>query len=392
MAVAAALAAVIGAAVWLHGPTPDPTGGATTPLAPAVSSKSSVQKLPELLVDAPTPAAPPAASVDVQPPTADATPSLEDMIGRVMPAVVLVETGTGRGSGFFISRDMLLTNVHVVGTSGTVTIQRVSGVRESASVVAASRDFDVAVLKVSNPDPRQAVIAMGATDTTRVGEDVIAIGSALGTLQNTVTRGIVSAIRHSGNATLIQTDAAVNPGNSGGPLLDRNGTALGITTMGYRDSQGLNFAVSIDHAKALVDGRPEAPSAASVPADTPGLSPAIASDTERARQNGSRLYVETIVRIATQADALDADWRQFRGSCYQTPIAGTFDREWLAALDARAMRDPISSGCKNWFALLAQQATLLRDGVVQATEAARRAGVYPGVQRDTLQKYRLQVQ
>src|SRR5207237_3250742 len=102
--------------------------------------------------------------------------------------------------------------------------------------------------------------------TVRVGQEVIAIGSPLGTLQNTVTRGIVSAIRETGNATLVQTDAAINPGNSGGPLIDRNGAAIGITTMGYMQRQGLNFAVAIDHARALLEGRV----APSVAGSTPG--------------------------------------------------------------------------------------------------------------------------
>ena len=66
---------------------------------------------------------------------------------------------------------------------------------------------------------------------------------------------IVSAIRQTGEATLVQTDAAVNPGNSGGPLLDRAGTVIGITTMGYTDRQGLNFAVGIEHAGPLLEGR-----------------------------------------------------------------------------------------------------------------------------------------
>ena len=315
-----------------------------------------------------------------------------------MPAVVLIETSAGRGSGFFIARDTLLTNVHVVGTSGSVTIQRVNGARDSARVVASSSEFDVAVLKVSNPDPNQAVIAMGSAANARVGSEVIAIGSALGTLQNTVTRGIVSAIRQSGNATLVQTDAAINPGNSGGPLLDRTGTAIGITTMGYRNSQGLNFAVAIDHARGLLDGRPGTAANAAVSPGSfsvPGISPALASDSDRARESATHLFEQTLAQIARQADVLDTDWQRFRGSCYQSRIAGTFDREWLAVLDhsaGRAMRDPIGPGCGAWFATITNQAAAVRDGVLQASEAARRTGVFPGTQRETLQKYRLQVQ
>ena len=172
-----------------------------------------------------------------------------------MPAVVLVETSSGRGSGFFVSADTLITNVHVVGSNSSVTIRRMGGATAPARVAAASPEFDIAVLKISSPEAGQAVISLGSALNARVGQDVIAIGSALGTLQNTVTRGIVSALRQSGSATLIQTDAAINPGNSGGPLLDRAGVAIGITTMGYSGRQGLNFAVAADHAMALLEGR-----------------------------------------------------------------------------------------------------------------------------------------
>jgi S1-C subfamily serine protease len=398
--VAAALAALIAGAIWLNRPAPAPRDTAAAMPAPGIAPEGSKTPAPESAVAVPP--VEPTNATNPGNPVNPASPagSLEDIISRVMPAVVLIETPAGRGSGFFIARDTLLTNVHVVGTSGSVTIVRVNGARDTASVVASSTDFDVAVLKVSNPDPNQAVIAMGSAASARVGSEVIAIGSALGTLQNTVTRGIVSGIRRSGNATLVQTDAAINPGNSGGPLLDREGAAIGITTMGYRNSQGLNFAVAIEHARGLLDGRAgatalPAPSATSGAASVPGLSPTIASDSDRARENATRLFEQAIAQIAQQADAIDADWQRFRSSCYQSRIAAAFDREWLAALDqspGRAMRDPISAGCSPWFATIAGQAAAVRDGVLQASESARRAGVFPGTQRDTLRKYRLQVQ
>ncbi len=393
--VLALLAGIVFAAIWLHrfdAPAPDDAQPARVVAAKETPATAAAP------LAAPNPA--PLPAVPLTEPPAGETRSLEDVIGQVMPAVVLIETSTGRGSGFFVARDTLLTNVHVVGTSGFVTIVRMNGARDTASVVASSPDFDIAVLKVSNPDPNQAVIAMGSALNARVGSEVIAIGSALGTLQNTVTRGIVSAIRRSGTATLVQTDAAVNPGNSGGPLLDREGEAIGITTMGYRNSQGLNFAVAIEHARGLLDGRadtmplPAAP-ATSGPASVPGLSPTIASDSDRARENATRVFEQTIARIAQQADAIDGDWQRFRSSCYQSHIAAAFDREWLAVLDqspGRAMRDPISAGCSPWFATIAGGAAAVRDGVLQASETARRAGVFPGTQRDTLRKYRLQVQ
>ena len=89
----------------------------------------------------------------------------------------------------------------------------------------------------------------------RVGQEVIAIGSALGVLSNTVTRGIVSAVRQVGAVTLVQTDAAINPGNSGGPLLDRQGMVIGVNSMtvGQAGGEGVAFAVAIDHVTQLLD-------------------------------------------------------------------------------------------------------------------------------------------
>ena len=96
---------------------------------------------------------------------------------------------------------------------------------------------------------------MASAQSLKPGQEIVVIGSALGTLQNSVSRGIVSGLRSAGGATLVQTDAAVNPGNSGGPMLDRSGAVVGITTMGYKNAEGLNFGVAIDHARDLLEGR-----------------------------------------------------------------------------------------------------------------------------------------
>jgi hypothetical protein len=207
-------------------------------------------------------------------------------------------------------------------------------------------------------------------------------------LQNTVTRGIVSAVRTSGNALLIQTDAAVNPGNSGGPLLDRKGNAIGITTMGFTERQGLSFAVAIDHAQALLAGR--SPSAAqplaSAGADFDMLSPAQRSDHDEARAEGQKQLEAAIAQLARAADALDDYWQQFRTSCYSGAIAGSYDREWLAVLHARGLQG--AGGCEGSFGQLKQQAAAIRDGVIAADERARRADVLPGVRRQLREKYR----
>jgi hypothetical protein len=330
----------------------------------------------------------------IQPaPAPAAAPSaLEDVLSQVIPAVVLIETSSGRGSGFFVRPDTLLTNVHVIGRNSSVTIRRADGTSAPARVETTASAFDIAVLKIANPVATQPLIALGSTGNLRVGQEVVAIGSALGTLQNTVTRGIVSGLRQSGSATLVQTDAAVNPGNSGGPLLDRTGTAIGITTMGYADRQGLNFAVGIDHGRALLEGRSSAPPAAvaSRSDELRALSPAVPSDADRQRSEGQRAYEEALSALARSADRFDAEWRRFRELCYPGRVVGSFDREWFALLSDRSMPDGGSPRCDTYLADIKRDAGQFRDAIVQAEEAARRAGVYPGVRRDALRTHRLE--
>src|SRR4029450_7657154 len=120
----------------------------------------------------------------------------------------------------------ILTNAHVVQGQTSVTMQ-VGTTTYNARVTTISSGSHLALLQVYNANPNQPVLTLGSVSHARVGQEVIAVGSALGVLSNTVTRGIVSAMRQVGNITLIQTDAAINPGNSGGPLVDRSGGVIG---------------------------------------------------------------------------------------------------------------------------------------------------------------------
>ena len=318
---------------------------------------------------------------------------LEDLVARAMPAVVRVETSGGSGSGFFVTADTLLTNVHVITGNTSVTIRRSDGTTATARVASTAPDFDVAVLKIANPAATQATIPLGSADHVRIGQDVVAIGSAYGILQNTVTRGIVSGVRQVGAATLVQTDAALNPGNSGGPLLDRAGNAIGINTAGLRGAQGLNFAVSIDHARALIEGRTQA-AAPSTPTDDAlkSLSPARPlemSDADLQRQKGLAAYEQRLEQLSRRADSLDDYWRRFRANCYQGKIAGSFDREWFAIWDPRAMQGVVAQGCGSSFEDVQRVGAEIRDQMIGAEEAARTAGVYPGIRRDLRRKYRM---
>ena len=393
LSVVVALAAIVVGAWYMNRavPVPPPTssqamsipGPRVTPAPLQMSVPTATPEVPAVSptrIDAPSPDRRPAA---------DAA-SLEDVVARAMPAVVRVETSAGTGSGFFVAPDTLITNVHVITGSSSVTIRRSDGTTASARIAATAPDFDVALLKIANPSASQATIPLGSGATIRVGQEVVAIGSALGMLQNTVTRGIVSGVRQVGSATLVQTDAALNPGNSGGPLLDRNGSAVGINTESFRGAQGLNFAVSIDHARALIEGRHQAV-ASNAPPDNAlrNLSPAQPSEADQQRENGLKAYEQTLERLARRADSLDDYWRRFRANCYRGKVAGSFDREWFAIWDSRAMQGAVAPGCGSSFDEVQRVAGEIRDQALAADEAARTASVFPGVRRDLRRKYHL---
>ena len=182
-------------------------------------------------------------------------PSIKEIAGNSLPSVVTIRAANSQGTGFFITDEgTLLTNRHVVSGSYNkeIRIETVSGRSYTGKVSYVSREDDFAIIDVSGVDlPKALPICYSNYPTA--GEDVIALGSPRG-LTNTVTRGIVSALRRSNSdfdsfamtgSALIQTDAAINPGNSGGPLLNENGEVIGVNTFGQTSSEGLNFAVSI---------------------------------------------------------------------------------------------------------------------------------------------------
>ncbi|MFJ3045171.1 DegQ family serine endoprotease [Herbaspirillum chlorophenolicum] len=166
------------------------------------------------------------------------------------------EVPRGVGSGFIISADgFILTNAHVVDGASDVYVTLTDKREFKAKIVGADTRTDVAVLKIDGSNlPR---LAMGDSDKIRAGEWVLAIGSPFG-LENTVTAGIVSAkARDTGDyLPLIQTDVAVNPGNSGGPLINLKGEVIGINSQIYSRSggfMGISFAVPIDEALRVAD-------------------------------------------------------------------------------------------------------------------------------------------
>jgi hypothetical protein len=255
-----------------------------------------------------------------------------------------------------------------------------------------SKGSDLAVLQVANPNPRQATLELGSASGARVGQEVFAVGSALGVLSNTVTRGIVSALRQVGPVRLVQTDAAINPGNSGGPLVDRAGLVIGVNSMTVmrQAGEGVAFAVAIEHAQQLMAGRPVG-DAQSGPLG--GLQRMLVPPQGEADDSAARVersLTQAFERIAARADELDDYWKRYQGWCVASATRNG-SRPWFAVYEPGGVNiNPLSAyDCNGWLDALRTNAGSIRAAVIQVSDAARREGVYPGLVRELRAKFRL---
>lgn len=167
----------------------------------------------------------------------------------------------GQGSGFVLTKEgLILTNNHVIGNAQRLEVMLSDKHKYKARVLAVDKNHDLALIKIDAPS--LTPVTLSDSRNLMVGQRVYAIGNPFG-LNGTMTRGIISAIRSirgpQGNPIedAIQTDAAVNPGNSGGPLLNSHGEVIGITTMiasnGADQSSGIGFAIPVNTARAMLD-------------------------------------------------------------------------------------------------------------------------------------------
>jgi S1-C subfamily serine protease len=193
---------------------------------------------------------------------------VQAILDRVQDSVVTIETSgyaqgsvfEGAGTGVVLSDDgLVLTNAHVIAASDDIWVRLFDGSRHQADLVGSAADNDLAVIRVEGAGPLRAA-TLGSSDDLEVGEPVVAIGNALNLGgRPSVTTGIVSATNRSfptreGTFTgLIQTDAAINVGNSGGPLVDAEGEVVGINTAILAETQNIGFAIAISTARPIIE-------------------------------------------------------------------------------------------------------------------------------------------
>ncbi|MDO4870893.1 MAG: trypsin-like peptidase domain-containing protein [Candidatus Saccharibacteria bacterium] len=203
--------------------------------------------------------------------------SISEIVDKISPSVVSIVTSSsvrsffgntessGAGTGVIVTKNgYVLTNKHVIASANKIMAVTSSGdTYEDVRIVFQDPLNDLAILKIETKDANFLPIEIGDSKTIKVGQAVIAVGNSLGQYQNTVTRGIISGVGRSitaqGNngmtetlTDMLQTDAAINSGNSGGPLVNAGGQLIGINTAVAQDANSLGFAIPIGAAKGLL--------------------------------------------------------------------------------------------------------------------------------------------
>lgn len=248
---------------------------------------------------------------------------------QVGPSVVSIVTSTqarsyygtvdqaGAGTGIIVSSDgYVMTNNHVIEDTNDVSVIDSNGEQyDDVSVIGRDPLNDVAFLKInSNKEFKPATL--GNSSTVRIGQQVVAIGNALGQYSNTVTSGIISGIGRpvtadAGNGQtesltdLIQTDASINPGNSGGPLLNMAGQVIGINTAIAADANGIGFSIPINSTKGILSGVLESGkvSRAYMGVNYLSITPEVAREYNLSAKNGAYVFASSGSAVASNSPA-----------------------------------------------------------------------------------------
>jgi S1-C subfamily serine protease len=410
---AAALLAGAGAiagGIWYAGPKAPPLS-VRRPAAQPASAAKEIIRLPATMSDQPAAARGPApeapitraSSGELPEPSA---PPLEDVIERAMRGVVRIETQTSRGSGFFVRPDLIVTNAHVISGFAAVSVTTQNGARLPGRVAQISDEADVALVQVGLPGSPDAELPLGTSAALRLGQGIVALGWAESIEQRTLARGIVTGLRRVLDRPFLQTDAAPNPGDSGGPVMNRQGEVIGITTLRATDGSA-GYAVPIDDAKPLlaragpgVMTLPFAGAGAAAPgAAGPGGAPAAPAasgegaarpnDAGVQRETGGQQYATTLGGTAHRAADLDEAWNRYRASCHITDVRAGDSHEWFQLYDPRSPLHRTAAYCASALNAVQHEADAINAAMLGADEAARRADVYPGARREMRRRFRL---
>jgi S1-C subfamily serine protease len=240
--------------------------------------------------------------------------------------------GEGAGSGVLITPDgFVLTNNHVVEGGGHLTVTSTEGKSFAASLIGADPATDLAVIRIPRLGDSLPAAALGDSAELAVGQLVIAIGNPLG-FQSTVSAGVISALgrtlrSQSGRLieNVIQTDVALNPGNSGGPLVDSRGLVIGINTAMIYMAQGISFAIPVNTARWVVG---ELVSHGRVRRATLGIAARV-RPVSRSVQRGLGLAAPTLVEVVSiEPGGPGPAWR--RGTWF-TPSAAAALPRWTTS-------------------------------------------------------------
>ena len=253
--------------------------------------------------------------------------SLPDMVENALLSVVEIRTATGGGTGFIVNGDgLVVTNKHVVQGARSVILRLASGNSFRASVVGEHDTLDLAYVQ---PDSSSTFtpIAIGDSDDVRVGESVIVIGFPIADrlgAEPTVSQGIVSAKR----SELIQTDAPVNPGNSGGPMLDQFGNVIGVIVSrveesGGRDISGIGFAIPINEVRADLGAEVSPGQALPTPTPTPRptIAPTFDLDATKTAIDAEEAFLRTKEATEYQIEQERQEAERYAASLEATRIA-----------------------------------------------------------------------